>query len=267
MRTLLCAGCLGLAALFGLNLASGSRADEATAPGEAPEQQLKPRWQIGQRWVVETVSVPIQTSDTSGTRPGKPVRWEFKVVRKEKVGDHSCFRVEVTSKTVPDAPKTVLWVDDGSLALRQVEAGMLVQGEERRVRERYDFEDGQPSPVIAPLSNLPLDLPVFSTVRPRSGKYGYKARAVDAKEKPGDEISFSFQVEQKLAPASLAVARGALNEDEKTGGKKPTYEVRMKSPEREVMQLWRPGSPWPVYADNGNTKARLIQVLPATGSR
>lgn len=270
MRFLLSLGCFGLAAILGLTAPASCRAADGAdaAPGEAPELQLKPRWKVGQRWVVETTSVPIQTSDASGTKPGKPVRWEFSVVRREKVGEHDCFRVEVSSQTAPDAPKTVLWVDDRSFALRQVEAGLLVQGEERRIKERYDFEDGQPSPVIAPLSSLPLDLPVFSTVRPRSGKYGYKAHSVGIAEKRGEEISFSIQVEQKLAPARLAVARGLLNEDEKADAKKPaTYEVRMKSPEREVMQLWRPGSPWPVFADNGNTKARLIQVLPASGSR
>lgn len=264
MRTHLLFGCLGLTVVLAVPFADARDDSPAPASTEAPELQLKPRWQIGQRWIVETTSRAIQASEGQ-PRTGKPVEWEFLVSKREKVGDTPCFRVEVSCKNVPEAPKTFLWVDERSLTLRQVETGLVVQGEVRRIKERFDVEDGQPSPVIAPLSGVPIDLPHFSTVRPRGGKYGYQARSVGANDQPANDVTFAVEVEQKLTPARLVEARGLLREEGTPEKKMPaTYEVRLKSPEREVRQLWRPGSPWPVYSDNGTTRARLIKVVAPT---
>lgn len=265
MRKMLLCGCYCLAVLTmaksGLDLCRADSTPEVSK--RSPEETLKPSWKVGQRWIVETVSTPMHTSDAEPAAKGKPVKWQFKVTKKEKVGERDCFRVDITCQSVEDAPKTTIWVDAKSLALRQIEAGMLVQGEVRRVKERYDFEDGSPSPVIGPLSALPLDLPLFSTVRPRSGKFGYKAVTLDGDGKPEEDAPFAVEVEQQFTPMKLAEARGLLNEDEKA--KAPsTYEVKLKSPEREIRQLWRPGMPWPSYSNNGSTTARLIKVLPPT---
>jgi hypothetical protein len=269
MRKVLLCGSLCLALLAVAKHRGDLQADPKTETSKAaaPEETLKPRWQVGQRWIVETTSTPVQTGDAETPVPGKPVKWQFKVAKREKVAGRDCFRVEITCQSNEDAPKTTIWVDEKSLALRQVEAGMLVQGEVRMVKERYEFEKGSPSPVVGPLSALPLDLPLFSTVRPRSGKYGYKTIALDAEDKVSDDVPFTVEVEQQLTPANAAVARGLLREDDKRDSKVSTYEVRLKSPEREVRQLWRPGMPWPSYSSNGSTTARLIKVLPPTGGR
>lgn len=269
MRKVLLGGSLCLALLAVAKYRGDLQADPKPESNKAaaPEDALKPRWQVGQRWIVETISTPIQNADGETPKPGKPVKWQFKVARREQVAGRDCFRVEITCQTNEDAPKTTIWVDEKSLALRQVEAGMLVQGEVRMVKERYEFEKGSPSPVVGPLSALPLDLPLFSSVRPRSGKYGYKAVALDADDKGSEDAPFTVEVEQQITPANAAVARGLLNEDDKRDTKTSTYEVRLKSPERDVRQLWRPGMPWPSYSSNGSTTARLIKVLPPTGGR
>jgi hypothetical protein len=218
---------------------------------------------------VETTSRALQTSEPEAPKAGPPVKWLFKVSKREKVTGRDCFRVEVSCESDPELPKTIVWVDEKSATLRQVESTIVVGGEARKIKDRFDHEEGSPSPVISSLTALPLDLPLFSTVRPRSGKYGYKSIVVDD-DKPSEGMTFAVEVDQKLTPANVAVARGLLGESEvqrRDGAGTETYEVVLKSPEREVKQLWKPGMPWPSYSQNGSTTARLIKVLPPTGGR
>src|SRR5262245_31665233 len=138
----------------------------ASAPPEGgpgvPEGKLRPQWQVGSRWVVETVTRPLQVRGRGGDDKPDPLRWQFTVAKKDKLGRHECFLVEVEGLTDPKAqPRSLLWVDAKSLAVRQLQTQVPVPGGFTTITENYDFGTGQPAPVMAPVTVLPLELPVF----------------------------------------------------------------------------------------------------------
>jgi hypothetical protein len=240
---------------------------EAAAPPARPRglpaNQLRPRWTVGQSWIVETATLPVQAAgDPRDLRRGPPVRWQFTVAKREKVAGKECFRVEIRCTGSEErSPATVLWVDARALALRKFQTELLVQGEWRTVTESYDFEGADAGPVLGPSTALPVDLPLFSSEKRRSPRFSYVARPGALGKDEG--LAFSIDVDQHLAPARGRDVRDLLREEVPRDIDAPrAYEVRLRSPEREVLQLWKPGQPWPAYSDNGCTVSRLIKVLP-----
>src|SRR5262249_2522490 len=146
-------------------LATGANCRAASPSAQKTEEQLKPRWQLGQRWEIETTRTAFHTDEPS--RVGKPVRWQFTVVGRDRVGGKPCFRTEIICKSIEGVPATTIWVEQKTLALVQVETGLIVQGEVRWLKERYDGGSNG-SPVVSPLGPVPLDLPVFATRRPNA---------------------------------------------------------------------------------------------------
>src|SRR5437868_11538393 len=60
-------------------------------------EDLKPQWQVGDQWEVETQNQQMQTR-TDQPKPEKsiePVQWRFTVKKSEKIDKADCFRVEV----------------------------------------------------------------------------------------------------------------------------------------------------------------------------
>jgi hypothetical protein len=271
-RTLACVGgtfasacCLSVLLL----LCAPKEQSEAAAPppagkGRLPVEQLRPRWTVGQSWIVETTTRPIQVAgDPNDLGSGPPLRWQFTVVKREKVAGKECFRVEIKCLDTDErSPVTVLWVDAKALVLRKFQTELLVQGEFRTVTESYDFEDGDSGPVLGPCNALPVDLPLFSSEKRRSPRFSYVA-TTGTNEAKADELKFSIEVDQQVAPARPGEIRKLLREEVPRGLEAPrVHEVRLKSAEAEVRQLWKPGQPWPAYSDNGHTVSRLIKVLP-----
>jgi hypothetical protein len=241
MRKFLFVLCCGIAVLA--SGVTGARSQAASPSGQTkPEEQFKPRWQLGQRWLIETTRTAFHTDEP--TRVGKPVRWQFTVLGRERVGGKLCFRTEIICKSIEGVPATTIWVDEKTLTLVQVETGLIVQGEVRWLKERYDSASSSGSPVVSPLGPVPLDLPVFATKRPNADLYEYKALQVDEDDRPADDLVFAVEVRQNIKQA-----RG-----------KQTYQVSLKSSGREVRQLWKAGQPWPSFSSNGGTTSRLVHV-------
>ena len=234
-------------------------------------EQLKPRWQTGQKWEVETINQSLQR----GTKPKqkakhKPILWQFAVLEPAKLGEHPCYRVQVQAQVGQrQQPLTTLWLDQKSLALRQVQTQMRVQGDLRTVTESYQFEAGQPAPVITPLTAIPLDMPVFlDGDKAALHKFSYEAFSGEAGKKAADDVGFAFDIEQRIdragddAVKSLQ-SKGLLSESfTKDLTAKPLVEVRLRAGSRQVRQLWQPGLPWPAYSSNGVCQARLVRVIP-----
>ncbi len=243
------------------------------ADADAPADQLKPNWQVGQQWVVETIS---QLAPVGEEKQGKsdPVRWQFTVKNIEPVGGHDCFRVNV--EYLIDGREqavAVLWADQKSLALRQVQSYLQVQGETRTVIESYSFADGQPAPVVGLLTAVPLDMPLFlpgASSKAIQEKYVYEANAGPPGKKALGEVGFAVEVEQNTTPAKPEQVKALLAKFGKEFSKdlekpvvdanKPLVSVSLKTADREVNQLWQPSLPWPAFVDNGTTVARLVQV-------
>src|SRR5271165_4226458 len=61
-------------------------------------EPLRPCWQVGQRWVVETTRKVVHVANGAAAA-GRPVRWQFTVVRRERVAGTVCFRVEIACRS------------------------------------------------------------------------------------------------------------------------------------------------------------------------
>ncbi|MFH1268351.1 MAG: hypothetical protein ABIK89_21735, partial [Planctomycetota bacterium] len=94
-----------LALAFGAFAAEPSQGDSATeTSSETPKRdtrsptfdELMPRWDLGDRWVVETVSRPLQVrGETSVETVCRPIQWQFAVRKFEKALTDDCYRVEI----------------------------------------------------------------------------------------------------------------------------------------------------------------------------
>lgn len=245
-------------------------------PGENPPgvpvqgislEQFKPQWRVGDRWVVETTTLPLQAPlGQEGAPPVKPVQWQFSVRALERLFDRECYRIEVQPLPIrTPSPVTTFWVDRQSLVLRQVQAQLAVAGRLHTMTESYQFGSGQPTPVQGPLTALPIDLPLFTAGRAKGlQQFAYEAVAGPSGKKALGDVGFLMSIQQEMVPATAEHAKSLLPEGfAKVLDTKPTVEVRLKSIQGRVRQLWRPGCPWPVYADNGPTVARLVKIVPA----
>ncbi len=258
-----------IAAGLGLILLGPLPAEQAekAAPGAQPAdaEQYKPQWKTGDQWVVETASLKLQSRTAAKPERGKPLQWQFTVKGTEKLAETPCYKVEVRCLEGKNQPVTVLWVDQRSMTLRQVQSQIMVQGNYRTVTESYQFKD-RAAPVLAPLTALPLDLPVFPAGAQAKGiseDFTYKSTIGDG-TKSLENLSFQFKVEQQMSPADPKEAKGLLADDfAKSIEAKPVLDVKIKSFDRNVRQLWQPKLPWPAYTDNGQTVAKLVKVTPA----
>jgi hypothetical protein len=224
--------------------------------------QYRPTWQIGQKWVVETVCHQSQARrDVKKTTPSKPVRWQFEVSATEVIEGADCYKVLVKCLVPGKQPEIVLWVDQASMTLRRIQTGVPTPNGIQVVTESYRSDSGQPFPACPPLSVPPLELPYFVEGAKGTQTYTYSASDASDGSKDLGDIGFSFVVQQDVGQASdeeaLALTHQAYM---KSIVKQPTLEIRLKSATHRVRQLWQPGSPWPVYSRSGVTESRLVQV-------
>ena len=253
----------GLAAVWGAAAADLPERDTRSPTFD----ELMPRWELGDRWVVETVSQPLQVRGETSTQPVcRPIQWQFAVQRFEKSLTDDCYRVEINCLAAgAEQPSTVLWIDRKSRALRQIQTQLPVPGGFRTVTQSYEFAGGQPSPVLGPLTALPVDLPLFLGDQAKGMQtFTYETRMGPPGVKNVGELGFAHQIEQQVTPVASSEVKGLLSDSyAKSLTEQPTVEVRLKAYDRQVRQLWQPGLPWPVYSDSGSTVCRLVKVIPA----
>ena len=234
---------------------------------------ITPRWGLGDRWTVETVNRRLHVRSKPGEdRVVEPIQWHFAVSRFEKSLDSDCFRIEVTCAAGPERqPRTILHVDRESMALRRVTMEIPTLDGFQQVSVGYEFESGQPSPVLGPLTALPIDLPAFLAGGAKGLEtFEYTSFHGTAEAKGLDQLGFTERVEQRVAQVPAADVRKLLSgsfekslENDlvaKSLDTQPITDVRLASQDLEVRQLWQAGKPWPIYSDNGLTVCRLVSV-------
>ncbi|MBC8426603.1 hypothetical protein H8E07_21005 [bacterium] len=226
-----------------------------------PEESIRPRWQVGDRWTVETATRAVQSAETGKDRR-TTVRWQFQVRAIEKLDGRDCFRIEAAPQ---DGPPSTLWIDRHSLRVCQIQAGIVVGGQVQTLTENYVTAGGQAAPVFSPLPALPVDLPAFPAGQTKSlGTFTYEAVPGVAGQKASGDIGFAVSVQQEFSGAADPLVKSlATDPFVKDLGTKPTVGVRLKGPYGQVQQLWKPGVPWPVCSENGTTTARLVEFQPA----
>lgn len=248
------------------------RDDDAEKPA-ADVRSIIPHWGLGDSWTVETVNRRIQVRNDVDKPPlVEPIQWHFAVSRFEKSLESDCVRIEVTCDGGQGRqPKTVLWIDRKSKALRRVTTQIPTLEGFREISVQYEFDSGQPAPVLGPLTALPIDMPIFQTAGVKGlESFEYTSFQGAAEAKGLDQIGFAEQVEQRIAqvPADEVrkLLRGSFEKSLEDGpvakslNDEPVTDVRLVSQGNEIRQLWQPGRPWPIYSDNGITVCRLVSV-------
>jgi hypothetical protein len=225
----------------------------------------QPKWAVGDTWTIETVSEKIQGREATPARKSPPIRWQFRVAELEKLAGRDCYRIEVECLARGRIrPKSVMWVDEESGFLRQYQTELAVNGKMRPIVESYDHAKDEPAPVVTPISAVPIVMPAFAKKGSKSSKavnsFTYTSAPVPAGAKAKDlgMTSFAYEVSQtaNIAGAkALEVLPGGRAKDLDA---KPITQVNINTPHERVTQLWQAGKPWPVFVDNGVTKAYLV---------
>ncbi len=231
-------------------------------------EKLKPQWQVGDRWIVETTTLQSQVTDTRQAKTrSKPVRWQFSVQAVEQLAGRPCYRLQVQALAGQrQQPVTRVWVDQQTMTLRQVQMQLPIPGGFKTVTESYHTAGGAATPVLGPLSILPIDLPSFLPSQIKGAEtFVYESVVGPGGTKAIGDVGFSYAVQQKCFQPKPENIKGLLDnafvKDLQTA---PVVEVRLKTTGRSVHQLWQPGQPWPSFSDNGNTQSRLVKVMPAS---
>lgn len=264
---------LGLAGLLlgVLGVDSVGNAAEPASPESrsATLEQLMPKWELGDRWIVETTSRPLQIRGDPSRATSRAIQWQFAVARFEKAIADDCFRIEIRcQETATGEPITVLWIDKRSRTLRQLQTQLPVPGGFQTVTQSFDFPSGQAGPVLGPFSALPVELPSFQAAQAKGAQlYSYTVHDAPQGAKALGDLGFACQVEQLVAPATAEQLRRLLpQEHAKAIQEQPMVAIELKAQDRTVLQLWQPAMPWPTVSDNGTTTCRLVKVLPKAGS-
>jgi len=233
----------------------GSESSDAHSPAVE-----RPKWNVGDRWVLETLTQKIQGRENLASLDPLRVRWRFAVNAIESIADHDCYRIDIECLAKGRIrPKTTIWCDKETLFLHQIESQVVVGGRFRKVQESYSVADGATAPVLSPLTALPLDLPVFSSKGSKSiGEFTYLSQPLPAGSKDTSVLRFAHEVKQKVQPATAKALKSLPDSFSKNLENNPVREIHLDGPHRSVIQLWQKGAPWPVYVDNGNTQAWLV---------
>ena len=241
--------------------------DTSKKQGKTDLIQVKPKWRVGDQWIVQTETQTLQERNSlNNNQKSVPVSWRFQVTKIEKIAGASAFRVEITSqnKAELERPQTTLWIDQQKGSICQIQTQIPVQGGFRTITESYSTQSGQPTPVIGPLSALPLDLPLFQQGTKSTGSFQYQSFAGPAGTKAVGEVGFTNSVEQQFEQTKPVEIKKALGESfVKSLASKPTMNIKLKGNFRQVEQIWQKDVPWPIYSDNGSTKTKLIKFTPA----
>jgi len=258
------AACLG-----GISLADPRPEAEGSSRSETqaaqPAESMRPVWQVGDRWMIDTVSPLVQHHGErgAGIRHLRS-RWDFEVVGRESVAAQDCFRLRVTSAAVTKKAVTVtFWVSSRTMTLIRVNLQLPTRNGVHSMTESYDFAAGQSAPVIGPIPALMVDLPFFpgEHTKSASGVFTYESRAGAGRAKQVGDVGFAFAVEQDIRPADSELRdRLAGSEVKMYQPDAVAWQVQLKDPFREVLQVWQQGLPWPVFADNGSVVTRLVSV-------
>ena len=234
--------------------------------------ELRPRWEPGDRWTVETASRPLHIrADADQAVRWSSLRWQFEIPAADDLSSGDCFRVEVTCQAEGQAvPKTILWVHRDSHALRRITTGLPVPGGFEELTMSYESVSGQPAPILGPLSALPVDTPVLYGGAKGMQTFSYTSYLGTGESKALGEVAFAHQIEQQVTSLPQEEVQKlfgqhfakSLEDDpfSKSLAERPVTEIRLKSQGREVRQLWQERRPWPIYCDNGYTVSRLVAV-------
>ncbi len=228
--------------------------------GEGGRTVKRPDWKTGDSWVVETKTRRIQVRESEPARKPARIRWRFHVRGVEPIAGRDCYRIDIECLAKGRLqPATVIWCDKKTLFLQQFQTQLATNGRYRVIQESYSVPKGMSAPVMPPVTALPIALPAFVMAGSKGmGSFTYTSQATSAGSKAPGLLRFAHTVQQDLRTPSrkrLSEAKQGLS---KSLDGADVTEVKLKSTSETIVQLWKKGSPWPVYTENGCTQAWLV---------
>lgn len=238
-------------------------------------ERVLPRWNLRDEWTVETVTKRMQKrKPLEAGALVSPIQWRFAVSKFEKTLGADCFRIEVDCLARDDGhPRSVLWFDRQSLALRRMATEFPTRSGYRVITASYVHDPDQPSPVVDMAAALPIAAPLFHS-RHAKGIDRFEYRTVfNPEEKALDDTPFSHAITQSARKLSPKEARAVIDgvfagradgsRFAKSLSDEGAIEVVLKSGPRQIRQLWQQQKPWPVFCDNGYSACQLISTKTA----
>ena len=233
----------------------------AKAADDPAPDLARPTWRIGDTWVVETVTDQIQVPEAKPAEKSPPIHWSFKVAGFVDVGGRKCYQVDITCQAKGRVrPSSTLFIDAQTMMLRELRTQMAGFGRFQTIRESYEPQGGQVSPVLTFGNVLPIDLPAFLPKQSKAASFSYVSQSLPAGAKEPDLNRFGHAVTQQVVRPSGKSLQLIPSRYAKALDRQPVVEVRLVDQNRSVVQLWKQGNPWPVYTHNGRTEAKLVSV-------
>jgi len=229
----------------------------------AAAELTRPEWKVGDSWIVETETDPIQGRSAVLAAKLPLLKWKFVVAGEDKVQGADCYRIEVACIAGGSPTKATMWCDKETMFLRQLQTWVYAAGERQSIVESFAAgSQAISAPVLPAVNALPLDMPAFPQAGQKSlggeKSFRFKSTPQAAGAKADGAVAFSTQVTQKIGKPDEA-RKKALGPDRSKSITAPV-QVDLESSGRSVKQVWQNGRPWPEYSDNGRTRARLLTV-------
>jgi hypothetical protein len=245
-----------------LALAGGVLRASAAEQAQVPLDKFRPQWQLGQQWAVETQSQQQQRA--LPRQQAVTARWQFQVEAVDQLQGKPCWRIViriVQGDQLLAEPRTTVWIEQASAAIRQIETQLPTPQGYQRATESYQ-SGAQAAPVVGLQSLLPIALPQFPEAGVKAlDTFQYETVSGAGGVKAVGELGFVTDVRQELIEPTEEGLKAVFDEPEiKALEDAPLLEVKLTTPEQTVRQIWREAAPWPEYADNGVTQMRLIHV-------
>jgi len=234
---------------------------EATEP-VAPAELTPPEWEIGDSWVVETLTERVQGREATADPETTRLKWQFRVAKIEKVAGSDCYRVDIQCLAASRVrPRGSIWCDKQTLFLRQFQTQVAFQGRYRTIQESYACAKGATAPVVTFVNVLPLAMPAFPPEGAKAAdSFTYTSQPLPAGAKDPGTVRFLHTSTQQVGPVGAKALEAIPPTYAKSLGTGPLTEVTLEDRRQSVRQLWQPGSPWPVYVENTRTKAWLVST-------
>jgi len=237
------------------------RAEQAAGQPE-PAELARPEWDIGDSWIVETLTRRVQGREEAAEPEATRLKWQFRVAKIEKVAGSDCYRVDIQCLAAGRIrPEATIWCDKRTLFLRQFQTQVAFQGRYRTIQESYACAKGPTAPVIAFVNVLPLAMPAFLPSGAKAAdRFTYASQPLPAGAKDPNTVRFLHTSTQQVRPAGAKALEQIPRKYAKNLGAEPVTEVTLDDREQSVRQLWQPGAPWPVYVENSRTRAWLVST-------
>lgn len=229
-----------------------------------------PKWNVGDKWVVEATYKDIRQE---GDVWLPPILWVFKVRGIKSLHRQKCYVVHVYPADKNIKQQAILYLSTFDLRVLKV-IDIYPTRDGAKAQERF-YDPFNPQPLIAENTLIPYDLPLFPLLKPKlvqdsDGIFkGYRSknllRTIPKIIKIGE---FSFKKVIKQNQKNIDTKHYADQFRAYSSNLGSTYQVELidENNKDTLVQVWQEGLPWAISADSGLKRMRLISYKTKLGS-